>query len=77
MQLSRANHRFRGWRRSADLVELARMLPTDLKRTLAAAVVNEAALDGLNEQLTTLGETRVAALQHLRVQVQYRLQRDV
>ena len=75
-QLSVGNFRFRGWRRSADLVEIAHAVPTDLKRTVQNQLANESQLDSVNAGLIGIGLTQVAKLQHLRVQVQYRTEKD-
>lgn len=76
MQTQRQNYRYRGWRRSSDLTDLAHAGPCDLTRVMRAAVANEGGLDALLATVATIVETDVSTLQHLRVQIMYRLTKD-
>ena len=74
MQTEPGRYRYRGWRASHRLVELAKSVPCDLKDVWFQQVLNEHYYeDNIVPALLTLVETRVSQIQHLRTQLRYRL----
>lgn len=74
MQSQRARYRYRGYRESRPLVDLGKAAASDLTRLqLAAREHEQLAEENLRPHFTTLSEEQIRTLQHLRVQVAYRL----
>jgi hypothetical protein len=76
MQVEPGNFRYRGWRESRDLVEMAKATPADLKRLTAEAQTADNTYLTTRSHLDTETMTHVSTLQHLRSQILYRVKRD-
>jgi hypothetical protein len=76
MQTEPGNFRYRGWRESRDLVEMAKSVPCDLKSLADAANDNEIAYATAQGYLDTLTEDQASTLEHLYAQLAYRLRRE-
>lgn len=74
MQTQPGRYRYRGWRQSRRLVDLAQSVPADVKDRWDAQLANETAYDaGVPDPVAALAETRVSEIQHYRTQLRYRL----
>lgn len=74
MQTEPGRYRYRGWRESRRLVELAKSVPCDLARVWTQHQANSDYYDdNIVAALLTLVQTRVSQIQHLRCQIRYRL----
>lgn len=74
MQTQIGRFRYRGWRESRSLVDLARSVPADVKDRIQAQLDNEANYAAtVPSQLALVNEDRVAEIQHYRAQLRHRL----
>lgn len=76
MQTEPGNFRYRGWRESKRLVEIAKSAPCDLKETTDACQQFENTYEVTEGYLDTLTQTVVSQIQHLRSQIFYRVKKD-
>jgi hypothetical protein len=76
MQTEPGNFRYRGWRESRDLVEMAKSVPCDLKTLTDTANDNEIAYTTAQDYIDTLTDDRASTLEHLFAQLAYRLRRE-
>ena len=74
MQTEPGRYRYRGWRQSRDLVEVAKSVPADVADLLAAQLDNEGDYEAaVPAPLALANQTRVSEIQHYRTQVRHRL----
>ena len=75
MQTESGRSRFRGYRRSSDLVEMAKAPASDWKKVYVDDLANKTTYVTTKAHLDTLTETRVSELQHIRAQAHFRIKR--
>jgi hypothetical protein len=73
MQTQTGRHRYRGWRESKTLVQLAKGAAADFKTLATDQRSNESDFDALETKMDTLTETYASQIQHLRTQMRYRM----
>ena len=73
MQTEPGRFRYRGWRESRDLVELAKSIPADVQDLTTTQLANEGAYEEVIPPQMLLLRTRVSEIQHYRAQLRHRL----
>lgn len=74
MQTQIGRYRYRGWRESRGLVELAKSVPADVKDLTDAHLANEAEYAGeIPPQMELVNHALVSQVQHYRAQLRHRL----
>jgi predicted RNA-binding protein with EMAP domain len=76
VQTEPGNIRYRGWRESKRLVEVAKSVPCDLKKITAGCQAIENSYVTTQALVDTLSQQVVSQIQHARSQIFYRLKKD-
>jgi len=73
MQTEAGRYRYRGWRESVGLVELAKSIPADVQDLLTRQLANEGDYESAVPPEMQLIQARVSQIQHYRAQLRHRL----